>query len=107
VEAHVLVAFFCLWVCLKHRLRAVAPSLTPWQALDQLGRISLVEVWFELKDGRQLCLPRITQPELVQAALLEQLGWQLPEQPPPRVYAHQVPPGEGASSLGCVADSET
>jgi len=80
VEAHVLVAFlgYCLWVCLKQRLRAVAPSLTPWQALDQLGRISLVEVWFELKDGRQLCLPRITQPELVQAALLEQLGWQLP-----------------------------
>jgi len=51
VEAHVMVAFlgYCLWVCLKHRLRAVAPSLTPWQALDQLGRISLVEVWFELK----------------------------------------------------------
>jgi transposase len=109
VEAHVLVAFlgYCLWVCLKQRLRAVAPSLTPWQALDQLGRISLVEVWFELKDGRQLCLPRITQPELVQAALLEQLGWQLPEQPPPRVYANQVPPEDGASSLGCVADSET
>ena len=109
VEAHVLVAFlgYCLWVCLKQRLRAVAPSLTPWQALDQLGRISLVEVWFELKDGRQLCLPRITQPELVQAALLEQLGWQLPEQPPPRVYANQVPPAKAASSLGCVADSET
>ena len=108
VEAHVLVAFlgYCLWVCLKHRLRAVAPSLTPWQVLDQLGRISLVEVWFELKDGRQLCLPRITQPELVQAALLEQLGWKLPEQPPPKVYANQVPP-DRASCLGCVADSET
>ncbi|SRR6266496_1525627 len=108
VEAHVLVAFlgYCLWVCLKHRLRAVAPSLTPWQALDQLGRISLVEVWFELKDGRQLCLPRITQPELVQAALLEQLGWKLPEQPPPRVYAHQVLPDEPPTKLGCVADSE-
>jgi transposase len=108
VEAHVMVAFlgYCLWVCLKHRLRALAPSLTPWQALDQLGRISLVEVWFELKDGRQLCLPRITQPELVQMALLEQLGWQLPEQPPPRVYAQQLPPEPPGSSLGCVADSE-
>src|SRR2546425_11228274 len=43
VEAHVLAAFlgYCLWVCLKHRLRSAAPSLTPWQALDQLGRISL------------------------------------------------------------------
>jgi transposase len=37
--------------------------LTPWQILDQLGRIALVEVWFELRDGRRLCLPRITQPE--------------------------------------------
>lgn len=92
VEAHVLVAFlgYCLWVCLKHRLRAVAPSLTPWQLLDQLGRISLVEVWFELTDGRQLCLPRITQPEPVQALLLEQLHWHLPDQPPPRIYAHQA-----------------
>ena len=27
----------------------------------------------------QLCLPRITEQGLVQAALLEQLGWQLPE----------------------------
>jgi transposase len=108
VEAHVLIAFlgYCLWVCLKHRLRAVAPSLTPWQVLDQLGRISLVEVWFELKDGRQLCLPRITQPEPVQTALLEQLGWKLPEQPPPRIYAKQLPKEELDSGLACVADSE-
>jgi hypothetical protein len=30
VEAHVMVAFlgYCLWVCLKHKLRASAPSLT-------------------------------------------------------------------------------
>ena len=38
VEAHVMVAFlgYCLWVCLKHKLKASAPSLTPWQLLDQL-----------------------------------------------------------------------
>lgn len=108
VEAHVLVAFlgYCLWVCLKHRLKAVAPSLTPWQALDQLGRISLVEVWFELKDGRHLCLPRITQPEPTQAVLLEQLNWHLPKQPPPRIYAHQVPVLATGSRMDCVADSE-
>ena len=34
VEAHVMVAFlgYCLWVCLKHKLRASAPSLTPMAA---------------------------------------------------------------------------
>ena len=65
VEAHVLVAFlnYCLWVCLKKKAGRRAPSLTPRQILDQLGRIQLVEVWFELRDGRQMCLPRITQPE--------------------------------------------
>ena len=93
VEAHVLVAFlgYCLWVCLKKKAQRAAPSLTPWQILDQLGRIALVEVWFELRDGRQMCLPRITQPEPAQAVLLEQLKWTLPQQPPPRVHARQVP----------------
>ena len=93
VEAHVLVAFlgYCLWVCLKKKAERRAPSLTPWQILDQLGRIALVEVWFELRDGRRMCLPRITQPEPAQALLLEQLDWSLPQQPPPRVYAQDLP----------------
>lgn len=93
VEAHVLVAFlgYCLWVCLKKRTERVSPSLTPWQVLDQMGRIVLVEVWFELRDGRWLCLPRITQPEPAQALLLAQLGWELPAQPPPRIYRKDVP----------------
>ena len=82
---------YCLWVCLKKKAQRAAPSLTPWQILDQLGRIALVEVWFELRDGRQMCLPRITQPEAAQAVLLTQLKWTLPQQPPPRVHARQVP----------------
>ena len=33
VEAHIMVAFlgYCLWVCLKHKLKASAPSLTPFE----------------------------------------------------------------------------
>lgn len=93
VEAHVLVAFlgYCLWVCLRKKAQRIAPSLTPWQILAQLGQIALVEVWFELRDGRQICLPRITQPEPVQALLLQQLNWQLPQQPPPRIYPQDLP----------------
>jgi transposase len=93
VEAHVMVAFlgYCLWVCLKHKLQAAAPSLMPWQLLDQFARIVQVEVWFKLRAGGAICLPRITQPEPAQALLLHQLGWQLPEQPPPRIYKDQVP----------------
>jgi transposase len=92
VQAHLLVAFlgYCLWVYLKKCCQRVAPSLTPWALLDQLGRIVLVEVWFDLRAGGTICLPRITQPEPAQAALLAQLDWKLPAQPPPRVYAAQV-----------------
>jgi transposase len=93
VEAHIMVAFlgYCLWVYLKKRAQRAASSLTPWQILDQLARIVLVEVWFELRDGRRMCLPRITQPEPAQSILLQQLNWALPEQPPPRIYTNQVP----------------
>lgn len=93
VEAHVMVAFlgYCLWVCLKQKLRFAAPSLTPWQLLDQFGRIVQVEVWFRLRAGGAICLPRITQPEPAQAILLHQLNWRLPEQPPPKIYKDQVP----------------
>jgi transposase len=93
VEAHVMVAFlgYGLWVCLKQKLRGVGPGLTPWQLLDQFKRILQVEVWFKLKAGGAICLPRITQPETAQALLLHQLGWTLPQQPPPRIYKDQVP----------------
>jgi transposase len=92
VEAHVMVAFlgYCLWLCLKQKLKAAGPALTPWQLLDQFGRLIQVEVWFKLKAGGAICLPRITQPEPAQALLLHQLGWVLPEQPPPRIYTSQV-----------------
>ena len=92
VEAHVMVAFlgYCLWVCLKQKLKAAAPGLSPWQLLDQFKRIVQVEVWFKLKAGGAICLPRITQPESAQAMLLHQMGWSLPEQPPPRIYQDQV-----------------
>lgn len=101
VEAHVLVAFlgYCLWVCLKKKAERSAPSLTPWQILDQLGRIALVEVWFELRDGRRMCLPRLTQPEPAQAGLLAQLNWRLPQQPPPRVSAKDLPQAQPQITL--------
>ena len=91
VEAHLLVAFlgYCLWVCLKQKLRAAAASLTPAQVLHQLKQVLLVEVWFDLRQGGKICLPRITQPEAAQQLILHHLGWSLPEQPPPKIYRDQ------------------
>jgi transposase len=92
VEAHIMVAFlgYCLWIALKAKLRGAAPSLTPWQLLDQFARIQMVEVWFKLRAGGCICLERITQPEPAQAALIDQLGWPLPQQPPPKIYKNHM-----------------
>jgi transposase len=51
VEAHILIAFlgYCLWVCLKQKLRAAAGSLTPAQVVHSLKQVILVEVWFDRK----------------------------------------------------------
>jgi transposase len=88
VKAHVMIAFisYCLWVCLKQKLRAVAGSLSPARVLENLKSIQMVEVWFQLKKGGSICLPRITEPELEQLLILHHLGWSLPEQPPPKIY---------------------
>jgi transposase len=91
VEAHILIAFlgYCLWICLKQKLRAAAGSLTPAQVIHSLKQILLVEVWFDLRKGGRICLPRITQPEAAQQLILHHLGWSLPAQPPPTIYRDQ------------------
>ena len=93
VEAHIMVAFlgYAMHVCLKKLAAKKAPSLTSWQVLQHLRKIVLVDVEFDTADGRAITLPRITIPEKEQAALLLQLGWTLPEQPPPRIRRPQIP----------------
>ena len=93
IEAHIMVAFlgYAMHVCLKKLAARKAPSLTSWQVLQHMRKIVLVDVEFDTTDGRAITLPRITIPEKEQAALLLQLGWTLPEQPPPRIRRAQVP----------------
>jgi len=56
VQAHILIAFlaYCLWVCLKQKLRSLGGSLTPAQVVHSLKQIILVEVWFDLRRGGQI-----------------------------------------------------
>ena len=91
VEAPIFVSFlaYCLWVTLKQRLRALAPGLTPRQALDQLAGVQMLDVELPTTDGRTLTLSRYTQPEAGVRLLLQQLKLNLPEQPPPRLSATQ------------------
>ena len=92
VEAHIFVSFlaYCLWVTLKQRLNALAPGLTPRQALDQLAGVQMLDVVLPTTDGQELTLSRYTQPESAVRLLLQQLQLNLPEQPPPRLGPAQI-----------------
>lgn len=87
VEAHVFVAFmaYCLHVCLRGHLRGVAGGLTPRAVLEKFARMELIDVHLPLEGGKTLVLTRRTQPDLDQRLLLERLGWELPENAPPRI----------------------
>ena len=62
------------------------PGLTPRAVIEKFAAIQMVDVHLPTSDGRELVLPRHTQPD-DQRLLLHQLGLRLPEQPPPRIRA--------------------
>lgn len=87
IEAHIFVAFmaYSMQVCLRGQLRRVAGGLTPRTMLEKFGRIELIDVHLPVGEGRTMVMTRRTQPDLDQRVLLERLGWELPEQGPPRL----------------------
>ncbi len=101
IEAHIFVAFvaYCLMVTLKHRLRALAPGLTPRAVLEKLSAIQMVDVHLPTTDGRRIVLPRYTQPEKDQRLLLQTLKLKLPPQPPPRIITDQPKTSTAAGRL--------
>ena len=89
IEAHIFIAFmaYCLHVTLHHQLRSQAPGLTPRAVLEKFATIQMVDVHLPTSDGRQLVLPRYTQPNKEHQLLLHYLTRNLPAQPPPRISA--------------------
>jgi hypothetical protein len=87
VDAHILIAFlaYCLKVTLRHRLQMHAPGLTPRAVLEKLAGVQMLDMSFPTTDGRQLVMPRYTEPSPEQALLLHHLNLALPRQPPPRI----------------------
>lgn len=87
IEAHIFVSFlsYCLQVTLKQRAKAKAPGLTPRAILEKFKAMQMIDVHLPTTDGRNLVLPRYTQPEKDLQLLLHQLNLTLPEQPPPRL----------------------
>ena len=65
--------------------RTQVPGLTPHTVIEKFAAIQMVDVHLPTSDGRELVLPRHTQPD--DQRLLHQLELRLPEQPPPRIRA--------------------
>jgi hypothetical protein len=77
---------YCLHVTLQGKLRQVAGGLTPRSLLEKFATMQMMDVFFPTEQpGRELLFRRYTQPEKDHQMLLAQLGWQLPEQPPPKI----------------------
>jgi transposase len=88
IEAHIFVAYlaYCLHVSLQAKLRQVAGGLTPRTVLEKFATMQMMDVFFPTEQsGKELLFRRYTQPEKDHQMLLSQLGWQLPQQPPPRI----------------------
>ena len=87
IEAHIFAAFMAL--CLQQTLRAIArehaPGLTPRQIIEKFKTVKMVDVVMPTTDGRVVTLPRYIEPKEDVAILLDRLGLQLPEQPPPKI----------------------
>ena len=93
IEAHIFIAFlaYCLYVTLQRRLHALAPGLSARSALEKFAAVQMIDVHLPTTDGRELVLTRYTKPEPELQLLINQLKFQLPPQPPPRITA-VVPP---------------
>ena len=88
IEAHIFVAYlaYCLHVSLQGKLKHVAGGLTPRAVLEKFGTMQMMDVYFPTEQpGKELLFRRYTQPEKDHQMLLAQLGWELPEQAPPRI----------------------
>lgn len=92
IEAHIFIAFlaYCLHVTLGHRLKNLAPGLTPRSVLQKFCAVQMIDVHVPTTDERELTLTRYTQPEPELQLLLERLKFALPPQPPPKITAVQI-----------------
>lgn len=87
IEAHLFVAFlaYCLSITLRQQLRGLAGGLMPRAVFEKLATVQMLDVRVPTTDGRELLLVRRTEPAADVALVLQQLGLDLPAQPPPRI----------------------
>jgi hypothetical protein len=91
IEAHLFITFlaYCLSITLRQQLRGLAGGLMPRTIFEKLATVQMLDVVVPTTDGREMLLVRRTEPERDVMMILDQLGLQLPPQPPPRIRAPQ------------------
>ena len=87
IEAHIFVSFlaYCLHATLRNLARRHASGLTPRAILDQLAGVMMIDVHLPTTDGREIVLPRRTEPEPGVELLLRRLGLEFPKQSGPQI----------------------
>ena len=93
IEAHLFVAFlaYCLSITLRQQLRGLARGLMPRAVFEKLATVQMLDVRVPTTDGRELLLIRRTEPTPDVTLALQQLGLDLPAQPPPRIRTPALP----------------
>ena len=89
VDAHIFVCFmaYCLYATLKQWLKPLAPGITSRQALEQYGKVQMLDVVFPTSDGRKVVMSRYTQPDEALRLLMARMEKEFGEQPPPKLVA--------------------
>jgi transposase len=87
IEAHIFVAFlsYCLQITLQQQLKALAPGLTARSVIEKFEAVQMVDVFLPTTTGKELRLPRYTEPSKELALLLMSLKLKLPPQPRPEL----------------------
>jgi transposase len=90
IEAHIFVAFmaYTLHVTLRHRLRDLAPGLTPRSVLEKCSTVQMIDIHLPTTDNRTVIMSRYTKPDSDLLLLLKQLKLSFPNQPMPKMAEH-------------------
>jgi len=87
IEAHIFISFlaYCLHITLEKLNKQKANGLSARSVLERFSEIQMLDVIIPTTDGRELKMKRHTKPEKLHQLLLNQLGLELPAQPPPEI----------------------
>lgn len=93
IDAHIFVSFlaYCIFITLKNISKRIAGGLTPRSIIEKIKHMQMVDVHLPTTDNRIVVLSRYTQPDADLNVLLHQLNMRLPSQPPPKIYAENIP----------------